>query len=97
MGNKILLTPQEILGQSKNADTAANTLETLITDLNSMQENLKEIWQGEAADAFQSSCPLRIKELTATQETLKELSINLRNSVITIDAADISSKNLWYK
>lgn len=92
---QILLTADEMQTQAGQADNAVESLNTAVTTIQNVQSALEGAWKGQAASAFQSVIPEKIRQIQDTIDLIQNVGDTLRKNADDLTTADSTAAQAW--
>ena len=93
MANQIRITPDQIRGRASEYRTQASNVESVITKLDNLLQNLQGEWEGQASESYASRYQQLRPGFVKAQELINEIASALDSTANIVEETDTNIAN----
>ena len=93
MANQIRITPDQMRGRPSEYRTQASNVESVITKLDNLLQNLQGEWEGQASESYASRYQQLRPGFVKAQELINEIASALDSTANIVEETDTNIAN----
>ena len=93
MANQIRITPDQMRGTASEYRTQASNVESVITKLDNLLQNLQGEWEGQASESYASRYQQLRPGFVKAQELINEIASALDSTANIVEETDTNIAN----
>ena len=93
MSNQIRITPDQMRGRASEYRTQASNVESVITKLDNLLQNLQGEWEGQASESYASRYQQLRPGFVKAQELINEIASALDSTANIVEETDTNIAN----
>ncbi|MCI5598263.1 MAG: WXG100 family type VII secretion target [Ruminococcus sp.] len=93
MANQIRITPDQMRGRASEYRTQASNVESVITKLDNLLQNLQGEWEGQASESYASRYQQLRPGFVKAQELINEIASALDSTANIVEETDTNIAN----
>lgn len=93
MANQIRITPEQMRGRASEYRTEAGNVESVITKLDTLLQNLQGEWEGQASESYAARYQELRPGFVKAEELIKEVASALDSTANIVEETDTNIAN----
>lgn len=90
MANQIRITPDQMRGRAGEYRTQADTVNDVISKMDTLLSNLQQEWEGAASESYAQRYTELRKGFVAAEELIREIAAALDSTAKIVEETDVS-------